>query len=827
MMNNPTVPSRSLSIGLALTTCATLLLEITYTRIFSVTMWYHFAFMAISVAMFGMSFGAVITYVRPKWFPQERIHDILGRLGFLFALSVVVTFWVHLQIPFIPTLTFLGLTTVLSAFALITIPFVLSGILVSLVLTRFPGQVGRLYAVDLIGAAIGCLLLWVLMRPLTGPGMVLFGAFLAATGGAAFTWGRARGPWRKLVWGLAGLLLIMTLLQPHFRLLRIKWVKNVYGSPMAEPLEEAPMVEVWNSHSVITVFHDLLKGPFAWGMSTVYKPQVEPQQVFLTIDAAAGTVITKYTGKESEIRHLRYDVTALAHHLRPESDVLVIGTGGGRDILMSLLANPKRVTGVEINRDILKLINDTLGSFTGHLDQHKKVRFINDEARSWIERSDERFDVIQASLIDSWAATSAGAFVLTENSLYTEEGWTEFLNHLTEDRGVLTMSRWWMSDRPGEMIRCTSLAYAALRNIGAENPRDHVLIATTDYDADMVPPEDVGGTREGGAPNGVGTIIVSRRPLTKADIDTFEEICKRYKFQVLLTPRHAGLAAFADVLDPATHTQAIADFDLDISPPTDDSPFFFNMLRFSDVFSLKLQDQWVTSFNVRAVAVLVLLFVLMTLLSALGLFVPLWLHERGQKREPLPRGMLFRHALYFSAIGLSFILVEIGTIQRLTLFLGHPVYSLAVVLFSILLATGLGSWLTGRWFLEREGALKHGWWMIVLAFVVTLAAALGLPALLSALHGSPLTPRIFLSIGLMFLLGVPMGAAFPIGLHCAGRQLKRATPWLWAINGALSVTGSVLAMIISIGFGITATCLVGALGYFVALAVLKRNIQDA
>jgi len=804
---------RSLPAGLALTTCATLLLEISLTRIFSVTMWYHFAFMAISVALFGMAFGAVIVYLRPGWFPPDKMPQRLSRLGIGFGVAIVAAFWLHLQIPFSPTLTPLGMASVAASFLLVAVPFTLSGVIVSLVLTRHPAKVGMLYAFDLVGASLGCLLLWALIGPLTGPGMILASAALAAAAALVFAWPAGGGARRAAAIALA-LLVALTLLQPALRVLQIKWVKNVYGLPVAERIAEAPMVERWNSHAVITVFRSVLHETFGWGMSPTYRPDgPPPQQLLLTIDAAAGTVITKYTGRSAEIKHLKSDITSLAHHLRPESETLVIGTGGGRDLLTALLFNPKRVVGVEINGDILKLITEDIANFTGLTRDHPKIAFVHDEARSWIERSGETFDIIQASLIDSWAATSAGAFVLTENSLYTVEAWTEFLRHL-HPKGVLTMSRWWVRGRPGEMVRTTSLAYAALKRLGVADPRQHVLIAATDYE------------REGDSPNGVGTILVSPLPFDADDVAAFTQLCEQMRFRVLLTPTTADREIFAEVLDPARHDAAVAAFPLNIAPPSDDDPFFFNMLRFSDALRANVDDQWITSFNTRAVTLLIVLLALVVSLCLAGLVLPLALHERALVRSgtaPLPVGALLRHGLYFAALGLGFILVEISQIQRLTLFLGHPVYSLTVVLFTILLATGVGSWLTGRFILGRPGLRRRAIVAVALILAVTLASALGTPALLSALHGAPLWPRLLVSAGLMLVLGLPLGAGFPAGLALADREIPRAMPWLWATNGGLSVVGSVLAVMLAIAYGITTAATAGALAYALALAALAAG----
>lgn len=816
MTETDTRVPRGLPLGLAVLTGAVLLLQITLTRIFSVTMWYHYAFMAISIAMFGMAFGSVLVYLKPHWFPQERLQQRLAALSIAFAAGIVFTFWLHLHIPFIPALTVLGITSVVVTFILVAIPFMVSGIAVSLVLTRFPRRIGMLYAFDMVGAAIGCLLLWALIGYLTGPGVVLFCAALAALSGLLFVWSAPATRLKPLSAGLVGLFVLMALLQPSVKFYGVKWVKNAWGGPMAQKVEVKPLVELWNSHSVVTVFntgHDTLLG---WGMSPVYEPDHIPKQLFMLIDAAAATVITEFDGSLRKVRHLRYDITSLAHHLNPEREVLVIGVGGGRDILTALSFNPARVTGVEINAEMLRLVTRDIHSFTG-LGDLPNVRYVHDEARSFIERSQERYGIIQASLIDSWAATSAGAFVLTENALYTEEAWTEFLAHLEED-GLLTMSRWWVRDQPGEMMRSASLAYAALRNIGATNPRDHVLIATTDYEQI----ED--------NPNGVGTIIVSRSPLSPELIQRFKDVCATMKFRVLLTPDHTEYPEFAAILDPARHRDFVRGYKLNISQPTDDSPFFFNMLRFRDVFFGEARIDNVTGFNIRAVSILFVLFILVSLMALLGLLLPLWIHERARRRAaktPLDARIASRHGLYFAAIGLGFILVEIGQIQRLTLFLGHPVYSLTVVLFALLLATGIGSYLCGRFVIERGARPSLVRAVIAVLLGVSVLSALAVPPLLGLFHGTQMAPRLLASLAILFAMGIPMGMAFPVGLHLADAEVPRATPWLWAINGALSVVGSVLAVILSIAWGITMTCVIGALCYLLAFAMLNVNLRRA
>ena len=208
--------------------------------------------------------------------------------------------------------------------------------------------------------------------------------------------------------------------------------------------------------------------------------------------------------------------------------VLVIGAGGGRDILSALVFGAKSVTAVEINKDIIRTVNGRFGDFTGHLDRDPRVRFVNDEARSFVARSKERFDTIQISLIDTWAATAAGAFVLSENSLYTVEAWTTFLQHLSDD-GLLSVSRWYFQDRPAEMYRTTTLAVEALRAVGVTDPRRHIVVIRNMQLAN----------RPADTPDGVGTILVSRRPLSDAELDTLDRESARLQFDVPFSPRRA------------------------------------------------------------------------------------------------------------------------------------------------------------------------------------------------------------------------------------------------------------------------------------------------
>ncbi len=782
--------------GLFLVTLATLMYEILLTRIFSVTMWYHFAFVAISVAMFGMTVGAIVVYLFPRYFAQEqtKYHLALGAL--LFAYTIVFSFLTQLSIPFVPQMSITGLYSLALTYTVITVPFVFSGICVSLALTRFPDHVGKLYAVDLAGAAVGCLLLIYMLDITDGPTGVIAVAFVACIGAMFFAADAGAKRVRRIALTSAILFGIFVgahsvMVMQQSSLLRLMWVK---GS-----LEAKPLYEKWNSFSRIKVEGDPAKPeePFGWGLSSTYPLQKNVMQLFMNIDATAATVLTSFHDNFDEVAHLKYDVTNVAHYVRRDAKVLVVGVGGGRDILSALTFGQKSVVGVEINDDIIKTVNRRFGDFTGHLDNNPKVTFVNDEARSYITRSKDRFDIIQVSLIDTWAATAAGAFVLTENSLYTVEAWKIFLEHL-DPNGVLTFSRWYFRDRRGEVYRLTSLASASLIQLGIGNPRNNIIVV-----------RNLIGKGVSDAPGGVGTILVSKQPFSDRDLAAIEDVAREMQFEIVLSPKLALDTTFATLASGTNLDAFTAAYPINIAAPTDDSPFFFHMLRLRDVFNLDLRRQGSESVNMKAVFILGSLLIVVAVLTFLCIIVPLFLtSKRTTAKEVLP---LF---MFFGSIGFGFMLIEISQMQRLTVFLGHPIYALSVVLFVLLLSSGLGSYLTHK----ISDARLTGSALVRLSLLLCTLIIFGIltPHAVNAFQASTTPVRILVAAGILSPLGVFMGMAFPLGMKVASGKLGSLTPWLWGINGATSVTGSVIAIAIALSSSISTAFWTGFACYLLA-----------
>lgn len=789
--------------GVFVVTLVTLMYEITLTRIFSVTMWYHFAFMAISIAMFGMTLGGLAVYLHPAYARWDQAVEQMGRSSFLFAVWMVIGILTHLFVPFEARTSLRGFASMFVTFASLSVAFVFSGICVCLALTRFPRQVSRIYAVDLAGAACGCLLLSLVFKVTDGLSAVFMAALLAAVASLLFA---RQGKDEKLQRSaltfsvlLAALVIANTVSARNGSpFLDLIWVKGKF--------EEKPLYEKWNSFSRLTVFGfpDIPMSPITEGTSPAYPTNTAVRALHLTIDANAETTLTAFAGDFNTVDYLKYDVKEIVYYLRENSKVLIVGAGGGRDILAALALGEKSVRAVEINRDILATVNGRFGDFTGHLDRDPRVTFVNDEARSYLARTQERFDVIQASFIDTWAATAAGAFSLTENGLYTIEAWELFLSRLSP-QGVVSFSRWFAPGRPEQAYRLTSLAVATLMRLGMTNPRQHLILVRNAW-----------GVAAWGNTGGAATLLISKAPFSDADIDTIEAVANKMRFTVVLSPRVAADPMFADLASGHNLDQLIAGFPSDISPPTDNQPFFFQMGRVSDLFRPTPRATPVRNAITSANHILGAMLVIITTLTIFCIVLPLRMAGREFKLH-----RAWPSVLYFAAIGLGFMLIEVSQMQRLIIFLGHPTYALTVVLFTLLVSSGLGSYTThgtSAAGLRRSGAIRLGMLMAVLcAFGVLTSRAL------SAFADAVTPTRILVGVGILFPLGVMMGMAFPLGMKSASQRGPGLTPWLWGINGATSVAASVLAVVISIYAGISSAFWTGTACYFVAWLAFLRS----
>jgi predicted membrane-bound spermidine synthase len=778
----PPQPRAGDYLGLFLIALATLMLEILLTRIFSVTLWYHLAFVAVSIAMFGMTLGAVLVYLGARWFTPARAWLNLSVGAAMFAVTAVASVALHLRMAVNPDLMSSALFDLSRAYGLIAIPFVFSGIVVAIALTSFPRDVGRLYAADLAGAALGCVLLVGVLDWVGGPFSVLVVAAIGGLASLIYALGSSQHVLPRDRWVLAGVVAALLAACAGFLASERGALEIRYAKGTQWP---APIYEKWNSYSRVAIVLDRWEEPFGWGLSARFTPRVPVRQLHLNIDASAETVLTHFR-EPQDVEHLAYDVTNVGLHVRRGGSVYIIGAGGGRDVVSALTFDARRVVAVELNRAIIEAVNGRYGELTGHLDRRPGVEFVNDEARSYLARTSEKFDFIQISLIDTWAATAAGAFVLSENTLYTVDAWRTFLNSLT-DRGIVSISRWYRRPDPYEVYKTVALATTALRSAGVAETRKHlVVIARLDKRPGF---ED--------AP-GVGALLASRSPFSESDLDELERVSRELDFDVVLSPRTAATPAFASVADAARVDEYIAATSLDLTPPDDNRPFFFRM-------DASLLNGLLTFVITLALLLIVVPVLLKADVGAIA-------------RQPLL-------TVGFVAIGLGFMLVEIAQMMRLTLLLGHPTFSLSVVLFGMLLSSGLGSFTTGRIapHMLADAAARR------LGLLVSVLVVLGVvtPWAVAALHTASTPVRVVTALALLAPAGLLMGMAFPLAMTVAARTQPALTPWYWGINGAASVCASVITVAIASSQGIAAAWWTGVACYVVAALAITGSARTA
>jgi hypothetical protein len=785
--------SRRDLIGVALISATLLMTELALTRIFSVVMYYHFAFLAISIALFGLSASGVFAYVARRWLDRVRTPNLLAVASLIYSIATVVAlFWLvrlRVGLNYSPE----NLRLMLLIYALAALPFFTGGLVVTVAISRFGSRINSVYAADLTGAAAGCLVLIPLLNGLGAPGVVL----TAATGAvaAALLFAPAERRARVAVQSAVWLLLVFAGQLSGTAAFDVTDTKG--------HTKDRILFSKWNSFSRIGVYE---RTHGDWSLSEKYTGTL-PDTRYMDIDSAASTPILRLDPELADVQYLRYELTAFAYALKeglgpqpliPGFTALVIGPGGGRDLVSALVFGASRVDGVEINPIIANdVMRGQFLEYSGGIYTNPRVRIAIDDGRSFVRRTPDRYDVIQASLVDTWAATAAGAYTLTENTLYTVEAFNDYLDHLT-DEGVLTITRWVL-----DSLRLVSLAQAACESRGLEASSRMAIV------------------QHGQVVN----FLLKRSPFTSSDVARLTKTADRLGFNVLYAPGIGGSAPvvapdewvdgtntgdYARLIVAKDRSAFLAQSAWDLTPTTDDRPFYFH--------TTKLQDQFDTAFGKTMLFGngLSALLTLMAISAGLVvLFVVAPLAVAGGK---LPPGW-FGWLAYFGALGAGFMLIEVSILQRFVLLLGHPVYSLTVTLFSLLLGTGLGAaW--SRRLDERTLARSAARALVVVAAVGILVIAVVTPIISWAIpFARPI--RIAVAVTTLVPIGMLLGIPMPAGLRLLQASSPQMVAWAWGINGALSVLGATLAIFIAMNWGFRTTLLAASFTYLCGLAALR------
>jgi len=773
---------RNLFAGISLVTLATLMLELTLTRLFSATMYYHFAFMAISLALFGSGASGVFVYLFRRRLENFSTPGLMSLSASLLALGTVFALLVILDNP----LKFQGgmenyyrLAKIYSATAL---PFFFAGCTVTLGITRFAREISRLYLFDLLGAAGGCLLLIPVLNRIGAINAVMLVAALAAAAAVVFAIAGARRvsiSWSALVFlGAAGLL-------------SYNAIQHSIDIRMSKGNEENNVLfSKWNSFSRITVDGDMAE-----------------RGAEIKIDADAATSIVKDSNDLQAHQYERNTIEGLAYHLKRDANVLIVGPGGGNDVMTARVFGMRHITAVEVNPIIA---NDVMSSepfktYSAGIYQQPEVKLVVDEGRSFIRGQANKFDIIQATMVDTWAATAAGAFALTENNLYTVEAFEDYANHLNDD-GVLTMTRWYF-EPPDQLLRLIALTRTMMSELGIDDPARHIMIVRDNRTGDERTP---------------ATYLFKKSAFTDDEVHAIQSAAKTNHFELLYTPLDRLNNVFTTLIEAPNPGEFYASLEDNVAPTRDNNPFFFNTIRLADLtHAHKGTDEWHKT-NLGTVILFELLGIT-AFMVAVFILGPLVI-ARGQTFATRASTKL-SYLSYFACLGGGFIIVEVAMIQKFILFLGHPVYSLTVVLFSLLTFSGFGSYLTGR---IADNRLQPALLKILAAVVgLVLIYILVLPPIFYGLVQLDRPIKIVIAVVVMAPIALMMGMPMPAAIRVLAAKMPEIIPWAWGVNGTASVLGSVAALAIALLTGFNQALIVGAALYVLAGFFITRSaIKD-
>jgi predicted membrane-bound spermidine synthase len=780
--------------------------EILLMRLLSIGYWHHFAYMVISMALFG--FGAsgaflFLVFRRIKARLDEWLVILAGTAGVSFPLSFHISQQIGLdplQLVWQPGQWLRMLLT----YVALAVPFLLAGGIVGIILTGAGKRMHRMYGVDLIGAAFGALCIvpalylgppWVLLPALGGT--VILGAI-----GCCRRWQHPSLGAAILLMAAGAVAVVYIIAPPVPAIHHTKALPVTLSFPDAriEARRAGPLGVI---HVVGSALIRHVPGlSLNFGLGTGDDSADLPKQKALFVDAEGLSPITRFSGDLAELDHLDYTTMALPYHVRPPASVLVVGAGGGSDVLLALRHRPVHITALEANKQVAELLQGPFASFSGKLYRRADVRLEVREARQFLHATNKAFDLIQLSLLDSYAAAAGGVHSAAESYLYTTDALWLYLSRLT-DSGIVAITRW-LKLPPRDSFRTFATALTALRDARlSEHPERHLLFIRSWKTA---------------------TILIAKSPFTEKEIRLATAFCDRRSFDLAY---YAGMSEGranrydlqeipyyfrgATALCGRDADSFLKDYVFDVSPTTDNRPYFSHFFRWDKAWTLckHLRREWLPSIELGYV------FILATLLQAalaagLVIISPLLLQRHlnrtaRETEEPPGRSTFLGTLIYFGCIGVGFMLLEVVLLARYTLLLSQPVYSAAVVLSAVLVFAGLGSLLV-----QRHRAMQPAFLWIALGAIclwVGLHAVFGGPLFEHAFEWA-LWQRVLLAGILLGALSFFLGWPFPAGLHVVAARFPILVPWAWGINGCASVVGAILAkgLAVSLGFRLVMIC---------------------
>jgi hypothetical protein len=798
---------RRLFLATLLISAAAIGYEILLMRVLSIVQWHHFAYMIISLALLGYGASGTFIAINKRWL-EQRFELSFAISGLLFSITIVACYVLGQQVPF-NALEIVWNPRQLINLSLIYfiffVPFFFAACCIGLAFSCRRSSISRIYFFDLMGAGLGATLIIGLLFVLSPQNALIV---LAALALSASIFVGARLTARKSLIAMQTFWLVALVfgLPQDWLGMRLSEYKGL--SQAMQVVDSNVLTSSSSPLGLLTVVESP-RVPFRDAPGLSFNTRfVPPEQLAVFTDGDAMSAITRFDGELGALGYLGDVTAALPYQLLTEPNVLILGAGGGTDVLLALYNGAARIDAVELNPQMTELVKVTYADFAGHLYDDSRVTVYTKEARGFIARSSDQYDLIHIGLLDSFAASGSGVQALNENYLYTVEAIRQYLKR-TAPGGMLAVTRW-LKLPPRDSLKLVATVIEALRMEGIAHPgRQLALIRSWN----------------------TSTLLVRNGEFIKSDIDVLREFAHSHSFDTAFYPSMPASDANRFNLLPQPYlyegTSALLGEDADdfierykfnIAPATDNQPYFFHFLKWSAL------PEFVTLLR-RGGAGLIewgYLILIATLVQAVIAGAVLIVLPLSHIKRSWPRGTGTRMGSYFFLLGLAFLFVEIAFIQKFILFLSHPLYSVGVVLSGFLVFAGIGSACSGQ-LAQKAERFGHSPVAVAVAGIsaIALLYLLLLPMLFQQLIGLPDGIKMVISVLLIAPLAFCMGAPFPIGLNLVADSAPDFIPWAWGINGFASVMSASLATLLAIAFGFTTVVLLALCVYVTAAAIIR------
>ncbi len=788
--------------GLFFLSAAMLHIQMVQMRIFSLALWHHLAYLVITITMLGIGMSGTFLSIFPRTI-RHRPALLLSGSSVLFGATTFIAFLItsNSRLDTFRLLTpsgirFTELFLLFGYYGAFILPFFCAGIAATSIFSLWPRNAQTLYFTNLTGSAAGVGLFTLSMTPLGAERSLILGCILAGVAGLLFAlkFDLIRVSFCALC--VIGVLACIAWISPQM-IEPVPAPSKAYGMYLDHLPDFKRLYSKWNTISRIDVIASNRKL-----LDWLDPDRTYPPHMAITLDGDATTWMWHFGKPPQEVCSIRDDLYSAAYHTKREPEVLIVGLGGGNDIRTALHYNATRVLGIELNPLIVEILTREFPDFVDEIPTHPGVEIVSGEGRSTIHRLKDRFDVIQMSGVDTWSGLASGAYVLSENYLYTVEAFHDYFDHLKPD-GVLAINRWYF-DPPREMLRMVTVAAQAMTERGVERPWEHIIVLAEQHFC---------------------STLFKNSPWTPKEIAVYNRYDRLHdRFELKYVPGSAidnPFANYLSALRSGNGQQYIDDYGYDIRPVRDDNPFFFDYYKWRhlpwQVFASGTGGQIGANWPI-AMTLLLAMLIQSVVLSAVFIIAPLVHHHRAG----LDTSQAIRAILFFSCLGLAYMFVEIVWMQRFVLYLGHPSHSIAVILPTLLLFSGIGSRIASWWMPENAEEKLGG--VLIGTALLLIALSFFIPGALDWTMSRTYFERVLLTVLMISPVAILMGMPFATGLRLFAGIHESIVPWAWGANACMSVLGSIVSVIIAMSLGFRMVFYLGAALYLAAsvLVLLYR-----